>query len=156
MEGTGYKNLGFEDRQKIVNSYDNTILYTDFFLGSLISKLDRINKDAVLLFVADHGENLYDDNRKYFAHGTEVPTKYEYHIPYFIWYSDSYEKNNTQKIENLKKNLQAAASSTVTFYTLLDLANIKYKNSEIEISTSLASENYIIPKPVITSTVLKK
>lgn len=143
MEETGYNNLDFENKDKIINSYDNSILYTDYFLNLLITNLQRENKKAVLLYVSDHGENLYDDDKKYFAHGTVTPTKQEYHIPYFIWFSDKYQESEVDKIARLKNNINAASSSSSTFYTLLDLANIKYKNSEKEMVKSLSSAQYI-------------
>lgn len=146
MNETGYNTIDFSHKQEIINSYDNSILYTDYFLHLLIDDLKKTNKKAVLIYVADHGENLYDDDKKYFAHGTVAPTKYEYHIPYFIWYSDEYKEANPKKINELSKNLTSAANSGTTFYTLLDLANIHYKNSNNELFKSLSSEKYIAPK----------
>src|SRR5699024_7716517 len=104
------------------------------------------NKNTILLYVSDHGENLFDDENKFIGHGSTNPTKYEYHTPYFIWYSDSYKQNNPEKVEQLKNNLHLAASSTSTFYTLLDLANITYNDSEKEKIYSLSSDEYQVPK----------
>ncbi|HTO15529.1 MAG TPA: phosphoethanolamine transferase [Edaphocola sp.] len=146
LEETGYNNLDYNNRTSIINAYDNSILYTDYFLHLLIQELDKTNQKAVLLYVSDHGENLYDDDKRYFAHGTVSPTKHEYHIPYFIWYSKKYEESEPQKIQNLKNNINVAISSGTTFYTLLDLANISYKDSVKELEKSLASDEYKIPK----------
>lgn len=146
MNETGYENLDIAYKKEIINSYDNSILYTDYFLNLLIKNLEKTNKKAILLFLSDHGENLYDDEKKYIAHGTVNPTKYEYHIPYFIWYSKEYEKSNPEKIKILKNNINNPISSSSTFYTLLDLANIQYKNYEKEKAKSISSENYEIPK----------
>ena len=146
MNETGYENLDIAYKKEIINSYDNSILYTDYFLNLLIKNLEKTNKKAILFFLSDHGENLYDDQKKYIAHGTVNPTKYEYHIPYFIWYSKEYEKSNPEKIKILKNNINNPISSSSTFYTLLDLANIQYKNYEKEKAKSISSENYEIPK----------
>lgn len=146
MDEFGYNELNFENRNKVLNAYDNSILYTDFFLSQLISQLELTNKNAVLLYLSDHGENLFDDDNKTFGHGTANPTKYEYHIPYFIWFSDAYKNTHPEKIEQLRNHLNVPASSTSTFYTLLDLANISYSNSENEKVYSLSSEKYEVPK----------
>lgn len=146
MEEFGYNELNFENRNKVLNAYDNSILYTDFFLSQLITQLEHTHKKAVLLYLSDHGENLFDDDNKIFGHGTANPTKYEYHIPYFIWFSDAYKNTRPEKIEQLRNHLNVPASSTSTFYTLLDLANISYSDSENEKIYSLSSEKYEVPK----------
>jgi len=146
MEDTGYNNQDINYKNEIINSYDNSILYTDYFLNLLIKNLSQKKQKTVLIYVSDHGENLYDDEKKFLAHGSANPTKYEYHIPFFIWYSKEYEKSNTEKIKNLKNNIYKAISSSTTFYTLLDLANIQYKNSNQESYKSISSPKYQIPE----------
>lgn len=145
MAEFGYNDYNLKNKKEIVNSYDNSIYYTDFFLSQIIESLKQTNKKAVLLYVSDHGENLYDDD-KTIGHGTSKPTKYEYHIPYFIWYSKQYEERNNQKTEQLKKHLDSPSSSTVTFHTLLNLANISFADSNESQNQSLASEKYQIPE----------
>lgn len=145
MKGFGYSDFNYQHKEEIVNSYDNSILYTDFFLSQVIHRLKKTRKNAILLYVSDHGENLFDDENKFIGHGTTNPTKFEYHTPYFIWYSDSYKQNNPGKIKQLEKNLHVAASSTITFYTLLDMANITYHDSEKEKIYSLSSDQYQVP-----------
>ena len=47
--------------QQIVNSYDNTILYTDHVLAELIEMLRGIGVkgfDTAMIYVSDHGESL--------------------------------------------------------------------------------------------------
>ncbi|MDG4951289.1 sulfatase-like hydrolase/transferase [Weeksellaceae bacterium KMM 9724] len=108
------------------------MLYTDFFLSQLIESLKIKNKNAVLLYLSDHGENLFDNKLKIFGHGTVNPTKYEYHIPFITWFSDEYKNNFPHKINALKENLHKAATLTSTFYTILDMANIDYDNAKNE------------------------
>ena len=64
----------------------------------------------------------------------------------FLCYSKEYEKSNTEKIKNLKNNIYNAISYSTTFYTLLDLANIQYKNSNQESYKSISSPKYQIPE----------
>ena len=45
-------------RDTIVDAYDNSILYTDWFLSELISILSARNTHSALLYASDHGENL--------------------------------------------------------------------------------------------------
>lgn len=49
-----------------MNAYDNTIRYTDGFLASLITLLQKMNSFSAMLYTSDHGEDIFDDNRKLF------------------------------------------------------------------------------------------
>lgn len=152
INSSGYGNLGLEYKKELINSYDNTIFYTDYFLASIIKKVERTNSLSGLIYVSDHGENLYDDNKIAF-HGGEKPTPFEYEIPYIIWFSDKYKNFYPEKTEALEKNKNKKASSTVTFYSLSDMANITYNNSEKEKDKSILNPNYKEPlkRKIITS-----
>lgn len=54
----------------MMNTYDNSILYTDFILHTLIQMLDSTEQCACLIYMPDHGENLCDDDRKLWVHGS--------------------------------------------------------------------------------------
>ena len=113
-------------RKLLVNSYDNTIVYTDYFLHTLIEHLDRQERPTVMMYVSDHGENLLDDERMLFLHATYAGSIYEYHVPMFIWYSDEYEELYPERVEQLKANRGCKTSTMTVFNTLTDLAGIEY------------------------------
>ncbi|MDP6968324.1 MAG: phosphoethanolamine--lipid A transferase, partial [Gammaproteobacteria bacterium] len=46
-------------RQSIINAYDNTIVYTDYFLAQSIEWLQQqADYDVAMLYISDHGESL--------------------------------------------------------------------------------------------------
>ncbi|WP_117883390.1 phosphoethanolamine transferase [Aureibaculum luteum] len=114
------------NKQALINSYDNSILYTDFVLHNFIEQLKKKRSNSFVYYISDHGENLYDDDKNKLLHGYVKPTKYEFEIPLIIWTSDKYNKNYTQKVADLKRNQHLKISSINTFNTLLDMANISY------------------------------
>jgi glucan phosphoethanolaminetransferase (alkaline phosphatase superfamily) len=124
----------FKNKEEIINSYDNSILYTDFILSEIIQKLNKTSSSSFMYFLSDHGENLFDTANRKFLHGYKTPSKYELEIPLFIWYSDAYKENYPAIIDNLLKNNTKRLVSSNTFHTLLDMANIdildfKFKQS---------------------------
>ncbi|WP_300669173.1 phosphoethanolamine transferase [Soonwooa sp.] len=144
---TGYENINIKNKEALVNSYDNSILYTDNFLASIISLLNnQQNVESCMLYLSDHGENLYDDDKKLIFHGSIQPNIHEYHIPYLVWTSEYYNKENPNIVETLDKNKSKKASSTSTFSTFLNMAGIEYKNSTSDQIYNLASKNYEEPK----------
>lgn len=117
-----------ESKNEIINSYDNSIIYTDFILNKVIKKLEAKNTNSFMYYISDHGENLFDNDKKKLLHGFETPTRFEVEIPLLIWTSDKYNLNYSQKVEAIHNNTYNKIASINTFYTLLDMSNISYPN----------------------------
>jgi glucan phosphoethanolaminetransferase (alkaline phosphatase superfamily) len=122
----------FWDKEKIVNSYNNSILYTDAVIDSAISVLNQTRSCTWLSYVADHGENLFDDQRHLSQHGYSTPTKYVAHIPWFIWMSEDYKNDFTGKVASLLQHQSSALGSENVFNTLSDLGNIKFPKQRLQ------------------------
>lgn len=75
--------------KELVNAYDNTILYTDYLLHSVIENLqDLKGYKSAMIFVSDHGESLGENNL--YMHGIpmSIAPKEQYEIPFIVWTSD--------------------------------------------------------------------
>lgn len=81
-------------REEIVNAYDNTIAYTDYFLTQVIEflKQHEAEYDASLVYVSDHGESLGENGL--YLHGIPymIAPSQQTHVPFFVWMSDSFAK----------------------------------------------------------------
>lgn len=119
----------------MVNSYDNSIRYSDAVLDTIISMAKSQNNFASVVYISDHGEDLLDDKRNFNYHINALPpSKYITHIPLFIWYSPQVEKKYAEKIVNLKLHKDAATSSQNIIYTLTSLAGIRYPTQLAELN----------------------
>jgi glucan phosphoethanolaminetransferase (alkaline phosphatase superfamily) len=115
---------GTFDKQLMTNTYDNTILYTDYILHSLIQALDSTGRCTCLLYMPDHGENLCDDERKLWVHGTYEGSEWEYHVPLLVWYSDTFQRWYPEKVQALQANRDKTVTSQVIFHSLCDMAGL--------------------------------
>ena len=115
---------------KMSNSYDSAILYTDWFLSNVIGVLKESGLPASLLYVADHGQTIYDKSCKIAFHGHN--TQYEFHVPAFVWYSDSYAERFPAKVDQLRRHRKAKLSTENMFHTVLDMADIRYPDEHLE------------------------
>lgn len=115
-------------KTRMINSYDNTILYADYFISSIINVLAQSNAVSALVFMSDHGEDLFDDDRLLFMHGN--PSKFSFHVPLLIWTSDLYNSTYPVKQQNIIANRNAKIRSHNLFDSLLDMANITYANAD--------------------------
>ena len=120
-----YSMISEDNKELFINAYDNAILYTDHFLSSLIQYMDSLNRPAVMLYMSDHGESFWDDERQLSLHGSYRISEYEYHVPLLVWYSEEYEAVYPAKVQALKQNKTTPVSSDVVFYSMLDLAGIE-------------------------------
>jgi arylsulfatase A-like enzyme len=61
-EPEGLVHLGPEDEAFLIGTYDSAVLYADAWLGVLLDRLEAEGflDDAVVMVVADHGEDLLD------------------------------------------------------------------------------------------------
>lgn len=77
------------DHEELVNAYDNTILYTDYLIHSVIDILKGFpDRRCCMIFVSDHGESLGENNL--FMHGMPmgIAPKEQFEIPFIVWLSD--------------------------------------------------------------------
>ncbi len=114
------------NRQQLLNAYDNTIRNTDRFLHSVIAMLRGEKVVSAMLYTADHGENIFDDERRLFLHASPTPSYWELHVPFFVWLSDKYNSLRpsvrTALVDNSRKPV---ASSASFFHSMLGVAAVE-------------------------------
>jgi len=116
-------------RESIVNGYDNTLVYTDHVLSSLIDVL-RSNQDKVdtaMLYLSDHGESLGEYNL--FLHGTPymLAPEQQKHVAMLAWFSDSYQKAYSVDTHCLQMSRDKPLSQDNLFHSMLGLLEVKSK-----------------------------
>ncbi|WP_353742269.1 phosphoethanolamine--lipid A transferase [Pseudomonas fluorescens] len=116
-------------RESIVNGYDNTLVYTDHVLSTLIDLL-RSNQDKVdtaMLYLSDHGESLGEYNL--FLHGTPymLAPEQQKHVAMFAWFSDSYKKSFAVDTHCLQQSREKPLSQDNLFHSMLGLLEVNSK-----------------------------
>lgn len=82
--------------QELINTYDNTIRYTDYVVAQLTERLQSYQGDynVVLLYVSDHGESLGEAGL--YLHGAPymlAPAE-QTRVPMMVWMSEDYADAN--------------------------------------------------------------
>ena len=116
------------DHQALINTYDNTLLYTDSMLSDTIDLLksyqDRFN--VALIYLSDHGESLGEHGM--YLHGTPylfAPSQ-QTHIPFLLWLSADYARTYGVNESCLRQQAQKdEISQDNVFHTLLGMVNIQ-------------------------------
>ncbi|CCG87200.1 phosphoethanolamine transferase EptA [Erwinia piriflorinigrans] len=116
------------DRQALMNTYDNTILYTDTMLDNTINLLKSYNDrfNVAMIYLSDHGESLGEHGM--YLHGTPylfAPTQ-QTHIPMLLWMSPDYATTfgiDSQCLQQRAKFEEVSQDNV--FHTLLGMMNIQ-------------------------------
>lgn len=77
------------DRGELINAYDNTILYTDYLVHTVIEALMGCEGvRATMIYVSDHGESLGEDNLYMHGMPLDMAPSEQVDIPFVVWTSD--------------------------------------------------------------------
>ena len=135
-------------RIKLDNAYDNSILYTDYFLSEVIAAVKHSDRPlAAMLYLSDHGEDLFDLACGEAGHGRATLTSYR--IPFLFWYSDGYQRTFPRKIELLREHRDEPLTTQSVFPTMLDAADIHFGSEDL--SRSLVSAAFTIHPRIVTT-----
>ena len=88
-------------QEELNNAYDNTIVYTDYFLATIIEKLKKEQGlNSLMIYLSDHGESLGEYGL--YLHGTpySIAPDVQKKVPFLFWASNSFkEKRNLKNID---------------------------------------------------------
>ncbi len=115
-------------RQEIVD-YDNATRYNDEVIKHIIDIFKDDN--TILIYFSDHGEEMYD-YRDYcgrtMLEGEEVTPmlrKYQIEVPFIVWASDKWQKQNQEDWQNIRNAVNKAFTTDNICHLLFHLARIK-------------------------------
>ncbi|MEZ5472016.1 MAG: phosphoethanolamine--lipid A transferase [Marinicella sp.] len=111
--------------EALSNSYDNTIVYTDYFINETMKLLESLDTgtEASLVYVSDHGESLGENNL--YLHGTPyfMAPESQTHVPFLYWTSAS-SGDSSLSMSCLKHNNTQPVSHDNLFHSLLGLMHV--------------------------------
>ena len=103
-----------------INSYDNSILYTDYFIKNIIDRLR--DKNAIVIYTPDHGESLGENGR--FLHGTHNADE-QIAVNLVFWASDKYIQLHPEYVKNLRNMQNNKISHDHLFHSILGCTGVK-------------------------------
>lgn len=110
-------------KESLINTYDNTLLYTDFILAQIIEALQKKTEyKTALLYVSDHGESLGENG--IYLHGAPyiLAPKQQTHIPTIFW------SNNPSLMQLATEHKSLKLSHDNLFSTILGFFQVSTKD----------------------------
>ena len=130
-----------DNRESLINAYDNTIRYTDRFLHSIITMLQQQERPAAMLYASDHGEDIYDDRRNLFLHASPWPSYYQLHVPFLVWTNDLYAHSYAERVALMQSRTAEPIQTDCVFPTMLGLGGVSTPFGQD--SLALTSPRYV-------------
>jgi heptose-I-phosphate ethanolaminephosphotransferase len=133
-----------DDQLPTYNSYDNAVLYNDFVVSSLIKDYAKTDPNGFLLYLSDHGEDVFDSTgHSTLGRNEGKPTAPMYTIPFMAYASPKWRESHSW---NFAGDLQRPYSSSQLIHTWADLAGLS--STELDRSKSLVSDSFK-PRPLL-------
>jgi glucan phosphoethanolaminetransferase (alkaline phosphatase superfamily) len=124
----------------VVDDYDNSLLYTDWFLQQIIEKARALKVPATVSYISDHGEGLQllDGTA---GHGAPAYSSQEFEVPAFVWVNAAYRRMHPDVVHALQANADKEIRSHNFFDSLGQLMGIRWPDADPH--KSFASSQYV-------------
>lgn len=112
--------------EALINSYDNTIVYTDHILASIIGQLQQQKGyQTAMWYMSDHGESTGEHGL--YLHGAPymMAPSQQTHIPMIMWFSQQWQQQVPQLVPCLNQQLTLARGHDNLFPSLLSMLDIR-------------------------------
>lgn len=126
--------------EELVNTYDNTILYSDYVLSELIQTLrnEAPDRDVSIIFLSDHGESLGENGLYLHGMPRSLAPKEQIQVPLIVWFNKSAPVNGDCLQQKAKAAHLEKVNLADTLLGLMGISTQSYK-SENDIFSSCRS-----------------
>ena len=113
-------------REELVNTYDNTILYSDHVMAGIIDTLKKASGiwDTKLVFLSDHGESLGENGLYLHSFPRSIAPAEQTHVPLIYW--SPMAASDTCLAEHAAKNKYDRINLSDTLLGLMDVQTGSY------------------------------
>ena len=134
-----------DQSRQVIADYDNATLYNDEVINHIMN-LFR-NKNAVLIYFPDHGEEIYDYRNSCgrYVFGkvgiTPQQIKYQFEVPFVVWSSNQWKQKHLMEWQAIEQCLDREFTTDNVCHLLFRLAKIK--TQEYKPSRDLFSPEFV-------------
>ena len=138
-----------EGMRQYIADYDNATLYNDYVNNKIVELFN--DRNAIIVFLSDHGEEVYDyrdfQGRTHEINKSRDALKYQYEIPFFVWFSNLFMIKNPQIVNRIKYSSHKKFMIDNVSQFLMGLAKIRtiyYKPDRDVLSESCCERKRIV------------
>lgn len=107
-------------KDELINTYKNTVLYSDYILNQIITKLK--DKNSIVIFASDHAFSFNNFLGNAYNNAADPENT---HIAMFIWFSNTFKNKHLDYFKNAQDKEHKDISHDYIFHSLLDCIGVK-------------------------------
>lgn len=110
------------NQRKTIAQYDNSILFNDYVVDSLINAVDSI--EAIVIYAPDHGEDLFYTG-DIATHGNMSDPKsfaLSTRIPFFIYFTKPFREKYPALIKTARESIEKDFDTRYLMNTIMDIS----------------------------------
>lgn len=127
-----------DKKTRRINSYDNTVFYTDTVLHQIYDIMRARDEFQGMVYCSDHGEDMQ------YSHEVTKFTWSMARIPFVVFLSQNYCQRNPATFQNLVKHKEDYWTNDLLYDVLIDLMGIQNLPGREE-TKDIASDQYFLP-----------
>jgi len=108
----------------MVNEYDNAVLYHDYLVSTIINKVKKEGMLSSVLYFSDHGDDVFEVG-DFALHTEKLATFPMFSIPFILWLSPEYKKENSEMVNHLNTYLDRRYMTDDVIHSIFDLLHIQ-------------------------------
>ena len=120
-----HSRLSASDRS-VVAEYDNSILYNDSIVCEILNEFE--DDDAVVVYLSDHGEDIFITSDNYFGHGIPQTQEVCYDIPFMVYTSELFREKHPELQQRIENAVNRPYRTDSIMYTIMDIAGVETVN----------------------------
>ncbi len=112
-------------KNQLMNTYDNTIAYSDYILSKVVEELSLLPKNVAssMLYVSDHGESLGEQGAYLHGFPYSFAPDEQTNIPMLVWLNNVQNEIDIQCLDRVSE--LSDINHDYIFSSMLDLLNVK-------------------------------
>lgn len=118
---SGAAEAGLADR--IGNSYDNSVLYSDYVLSEVVRRVNVRPGRAVVAYFSDHGSDLHGTSCGRVSQVSRVGYS-TFHVPVWFWLNDALKQANPEAWRTLQANRDQPYTTRAVYAALMGLSGV--------------------------------
>ncbi len=125
-------------KNKSINPYDNSVVYNDYVVNSILNELQNIQGVRGFIYMSDHADDV-DNN---LGHNSAKFTFDMTQIPFIVWFSEEYINRYPSVFSTFKSHRKTLFSNDLFYDTLIGMFNIEtdYYNAKYD----LTNKNFLL------------
>ena len=112
--------------RSVVAEYDNSILYNDSIVCEILNEFE--DDDAVVVYLSDHGEDIFITSDNYFGHGIPQTQEVCYDIPFMVYTSELFREKHPELQRRIENSVNRPYRTDSIMYTIMDIAGVETVN----------------------------